>query len=927
MALEVGALRINIETNTKAVRELSKDMKALTAIVRKQAETQTRSASAVSKALKGQVDSTKNVSKAQKEVKRTTEQAAAAALRQERALATARNKAQDLIQKLKQFKGTEVDIQKVNSRLGTFVSSIRKANGDTTKLSSSMLKFNQATRPASQNLAKLNRELRKVKETKADEALKRVNLSTQDLTKSVQLALGPLSGVASRITALAGIFNKQALAMTAAIAGLVGFLVLMVKVIKAATEFETQILRLNFQVASMGANFRLSARELNRFAVELGEATLASAGGVRDAIGVLLTFRDINQDVFKRTVAAAQDLVTTFGGDLPSATRRLARAMVDPTTGLEALTRTGIVFSDQQKQLIQALVFLERSFEAQEIILKKVEGQMGGNSLAAAAGLAGAFDNVKERVTRFFEQAAKAGGILAPLTRLLNRTAEALADVIEDQRRMSQIGSVLGATIKGIAAAFTFVIDNAAAFKRILIVLAGAAAIGLVFSALANLGTIVGTVGSTFGTLAKFVAKHPLIAGAVFIAAKLGLVTSAFDNLLEKGQKIAKEQFGIDLAKSIETFKTDFAKLLSGIKSGLNFVLPTPQVDPFEGVLVPGRTSRGEEVAKEAEALAKNSKALRENNEEVRKRKQIVEEAAEKTRQITAAQKAFSAGLSVEKEQYEIITPLLQQQTEQLKSLIEQREKLGKGKFGASEKDFEKALRGIKLSFRLARDAAEGFLITQFTVSSSIRGTAAAARETNKELRNLFIAYREGTLAVEEYNKQSLEVMDTFVAIQDAQRGFAQIVANSFAQAAIEGGKLRNVIADIGKALFQAAIQAAIFRAIAGIAIGGAAGGGSDLSGGGPRPGGGVAAGGPVVRNRAFIVGEQGPELFTPSQSGRILPNGSLPGGGGNTVIQNFDFRQATPGMEARVAAAIRAGDRAAVTAASRTATDTRLRS
>lgn len=38
--------------------------------------------------------------------------------------------------------------------------------------------------------------------------------------------------------------------------------------------------------------------------------------------------------------------------------------------------------------------------------------------------------------------------------------------------------------------------------------------------------------------------------------------------------------------------------------------------------------------------------------------------------------------------------------------------------------------------------------------------------------------------------------------------------------------------------------------------------------------GGGKAAGGPVDAGRTFIVGERGPELFTPSQSGTIIPNG-----------------------------------------------------
>jgi hypothetical protein len=48
--------------------------------------------------------------------------------------------------------------------------------------------------------------------------------------------------------------------------------------------------------------------------------------------------------------------------------------------------------------------------------------------------------------------------------------------------------------------------------------------------------------------------------------------------------------------------------------------------------------------------------------------------------------------------------------------------------------------------------------------------------------------------------------------------------------------------------------------------------------------GGGRAAGGPVVGGTTYLVGEQGPELFTPSGSGNIIPNNALGGRSGNTI-------------------------------------------
>jgi hypothetical protein len=45
--------------------------------------------------------------------------------------------------------------------------------------------------------------------------------------------------------------------------------------------------------------------------------------------------------------------------------------------------------------------------------------------------------------------------------------------------------------------------------------------------------------------------------------------------------------------------------------------------------------------------------------------------------------------------------------------------------------------------------------------------------------------------------------------------------------------------------------------------------------------GGGKAAGGSVTGGTTYLVGEQGPELFTPSGNGNIIPNGAFGGGGG----------------------------------------------
>ena len=53
--------------------------------------------------------------------------------------------------------------------------------------------------------------------------------------------------------------------------------------------------------------------------------------------------------------------------------------------------------------------------------------------------------------------------------------------------------------------------------------------------------------------------------------------------------------------------------------------------------------------------------------------------------------------------------------------------------------------------------------------------------------------------------------------------------------------------------------------------------------------GGGLATGGPTRSNTAYMVGEQGPELFVPNRTGTVVPNNAL--GGATSVIVNVDAK------------------------------------
>ena len=86
---------------------------------------------------------------------------------------------------------------------------------------------------------------------------------------------------------------------------------------------------------------------------------------------------------------------------------------------------------------------------------------------------------------------------------------------------------------------------------------------------------------------------------------------------------------------------------------------------------------------------------------------------------------------------------------------------------------------------------------------------------------------------------------------------------------------LRNVLNNMANAF----LNLGIFGNIAGTFTRGASGG---LLGAIFR-----AEGGPVKGGKSYIVGERGPEMFTPGSSGMITPNHAL--GGSTNVVVNVD--------------------------------------
>jgi hypothetical protein len=175
-------------------------------------------------------------------------------------------------------------------------------------------------------------------------------------------------------------------------------------------------------------------------------------------------------------------------------------------------------------------------------------------------------------------------------------------------------------------------------------------------------------------------------------------------------------------------------------------------------------------------------------------------------------------------------------------------------------------------------------------------------------------------LTREEFEILNGEIKKSGELIKDAAEDLGFTFSSAFEDAVVEGEKLSEVLKGIEKDIARIILRMTITKPLAqGLAdviagglggiFGGGGGEGELVQLGGPR-----ASGGPVTAGRAFLVGEEGPELFIPGRSGMIAANDTLGGvtiNNGDIIISGSgvtqsDVRQALAASERRTIEAFR---------------------
>jgi len=234
---------------------------------------------------------------------------------------------------------------------------------------------------------------------------------------------------------------------------------------------------------------------------------------------------------------------------------------------------------------------------------------------------------------------------------------------------------------------------------------------------------------------------------------------------------------------------------------------------------------------------------------------------------------------------------------------------------------FAQWVTGFKAGLDIVDDALSGFLDSEKPKEEMTQEQKDAAEKERlrkeREARNADALRDFNTLKTGMNFSDmvmSLDILDEKMGevfyqglFEDMPQGFGSAVSDMIMEGASLKDGLTKMFKDMAKkiiaSLVAMVVQMLIVQAIMsslGLTTLNMAGGGGTDGGGGFSGlfkglgkslfGGKKAMGGPVASGRAYLVGEQGPEIFAPASSGSIIPNDEIGGMGGGLVIQNLSI-------------------------------------
>lgn len=239
----------------------------------------------------------------------------------------------------------------------------------------------------------------------------RVSDTFKRLGQSAAIAQGPLGSIAGRFTTIGAAASGAGAAVAGVLAVIAGLAVVTKKSHDAFMQMETGQLKTQAMLQATGSAAGKTAKQIEDLSRKLAADTLADVNGAREAAQIMLSFRNIKLDNFDRAMYIVADLSELLRTDLKGAALQIGKALEDPADGLTKLSRSGVTFTAQQEENIRKLQEVGKLAEAQAAMFRALEGQSKDVAKAASGGLAGKYDLMAQRWQEFLEQWGKTTGV------------------------------------------------------------------------------------------------------------------------------------------------------------------------------------------------------------------------------------------------------------------------------------------------------------------------------------------------------------------------------------------------------------------------------------------------------------------------------------------------------------------------------------
>jgi hypothetical protein len=316
------------------------------------------------------------------------------------------------------------------------------------------------------------------------------------------------------------VIKKTMLPATAALGAFGGF---MIGAARGAEDARIANEKLGNVLSSMG--WGATAGRVSAYAEQLEKTVAVDADVIKATQTKLATFSNLTKTVnkaggaFDRATVAALDMAAAGFGTAEGNAVQLGKALQDPIKGIAALAKSGVTFTNQEKEKIRTLVESNKMLEAQDMILDAIEKQVGGTAEASASS----FDKMKFALAgvsdTFGDMLLPVIDALAPKLAAFSAWAQANPDLMKlvagafvaltaavialniamSLNPVSLIVIALGALITGLAAAYM----RFEGFRKVVDTVFNAMRAGVQFtvSAVQGLIAVFKTVFNTIGRL------------------------------------------------------------------------------------------------------------------------------------------------------------------------------------------------------------------------------------------------------------------------------------------------------------------------------------------------------------------------------------------------------------------------------------------